>query len=1187
MACQPTPISTLFSTSTSILTSTITSSSAVLITPSASTSTWVTSICTTPTGDPVIDQISTSSSSSIMTSSSYTSPSIESSSSSIDGSAITSFSVASPAVSDATSGSPTSPIGELQEPQTTLAVLDGQTLSGEESSSILNGLTTSRRARRFARRLYGGHKIIRRQDTQDCQTITSTSTILPTPTTSWSLIFIPTESTSLIEVPTDTIMGGCESTSAPESTVSSSPVNPMLTSSIASVSASPITSDTIAPSSTSIVATDQSSESSTSNLSSSSIPSQTSFLSSTTPTTSSPLSTAQTTNGYVPSDPLSAVFTGPTLTSETIDSLVGSSTVDPLAPITSDALQPDPAETTWDQSASSDIPVVQITDSSSIASSTEPSITSTKAVIPGAAIAETSSSNLPPSLASQNSKPTLTLNHNSSSSSGENEVEEGSNGSNKHNTAGAVVGGIFALIALIAVILFLIRWWKKRQRVEKTKLLRSSWFYGGKDLTDAQENEKRRSETVPPPLSRIPPISRFSAPSFASRSEGLGALLSRPLKHFNKDSSSSGIKPLKLVSGDPNDETNSDSKNLISKLILPFRNINLPSSKTISDTLRNLPGGINVFGPKKTSSFIIKSRNISSPQPIQPEINDENERRNGIFDSKLFPIFSKFQSIRKSFKRTSFSFDNMKYVSRSQIESLNHDQNSNSYDEKNDLSNDSRMNKWIQPSLSKDNPIKVNFMQPPPFMNETGSFNSKHGSINSNGNSPYPTIIPNNMNNIGQALSNDLEESKFNLELNYKPTHVQLRHLTWGSSYANPGRTSILSSNGMLITLNGEIATSEDGNSIYSKTSLSHGHGSLNLNRNGTLKSNISDSNDNNNNNNNDQYLKPPKSCTSLNSDSQNMNIPSPSFASNGNGSGAFAKHSFSPLSAGSGGSRGSFGILPSVPEYPNDEQNMNKEIKDLRRITRSTAHSSGIWEYSAYVDGSAGSSGGNSNSKRGSNGKDQSSQFQNQGQLKRIASTHPPTIRQVLGPSSNNLQYQSQSATMIYPNSSSPIPVEYPPGFTTNDIIQITVPSPNNLNYTESMLKNSNLSNRSKSYPINQNQDQIQNTLLPPNLISPLNSIEGERITKAWYEKPLWDNNNNNNINNINPNRYPNSILLPPKSNESYLYSQKSGNSLKSNNRTSIYSKQSRKSIKSFKSVRWEDEDGLISNTLEGPRAL
>ncbi|WVQ77999.1 hypothetical protein IAT38_000080 [Cryptococcus sp. DSM 104549] len=102
---------------------------------------------------------------------------------------------------------------------------------------------------------------------------------------------------------------------------------------------------------------------------------------------------------------------------------------------------------------------------------------------------------------------------------------------NKSVSTGAAVGGVFGVFALIAFILFCIRWWKKRKRVERTRHLRSSWFYGG-DAGDIDDDFSEKS--APPPQN---PQSRFSAPSMLSRhSLAIPAFLSRPISHMRQSS---------------------------------------------------------------------------------------------------------------------------------------------------------------------------------------------------------------------------------------------------------------------------------------------------------------------------------------------------------------------------------------------------------------------------------------------------------------------------------------------------------------------------------------------------------------------------------------------------------------------------------------------------------------------------
>ncbi|WVQ70197.1 uncharacterized protein L199_008422 [Kwoniella botswanensis] len=1161
MDCTPTPISTIFSTSTSLIPSTITSSSAVLVTPSGSISTWVVTYCSTPPVPSQSTDTTTFTISPTSTDSMSISISTTASDSSSSGNDVISFGMTSMTTGDGGTltttavDSPTSPVGQLQE-ETTLAVLDGQTLSSDESQSLL--LSSHQRGMRGRTEHV---KVIKKRQ-ENCQTITSTSTITATPTTSWSLIFSTTESTSLIEVPVETVMGGCDGTTTTASSTEQLNIttDPPTLSTITSAAAV-ITS---APTQTSSsILTTSLEETSTSILPSSSIP----VSESPTPTFSSSSSSVQDletvpalSSSSTSLDPLlSAVFTGPSLTIESGQSSI----TDLLAPITSDAIptaQPteiDSADT--EPPLSSDTPIIPDDEATTSAEAEAEDTSSTNADIPGVAGIQTfpsSSKSMTNTLASQNSNPTLNHNPSTSSTGGE-EAEGATSGSNKGTAAGAAIGGIFALIALIAAILFFVRFWKKRQRAERTVSLRASWFYGEKILNhnDGSENEKRRSAPAPStePSARpsIQPVSRFSAPSFASRSEGLGALLARPLKNLRRDSSPL-MKPLKLVSGDPNQEARRNEDDSIwGKLAYSFKGIPLPSTEGISERLRTIPG----FKPRR--SFTVKSRNISSPQPIDPEI--ATGTNNGIFESsKLLPIFSKFRSIRQSFKRSSILSSNLKYIRQSQV------RGTPAWAEKHPNEKPIPVmvgQAWDERHSESDHPhpVKVNFMQPPP-PSATGS-SSKHGSMNSD--SPYPTIVPGNSpqnHGIGTAFGSGMD-----MEMEYnKPTHVQLRHLTWGSSYAPP-RTSILSANGMMI--HGAMEPSEDGNSIYSRTSMSHGYGSDNLHRSGTMKSNFSDSTTSN-------FMVPPRSSTSHNS-GNGGNVPSPPPI----GIGPFPRALLSPLSAGSNGSRGSFGVLPPLPENGIDT---DKHMKDLRRITRSTQQSSGIWEYSAYVD-----TGSNANSQRGSgsNGNSNSnSEIQGQGQ-RRISNGQSSLTGTGTGTGPMGILKSTSSCsplppTMIYPNSNSnsPIPIYAPNSAFGPGDIPYTVPSPKRMSYGGSMLKHSSLPPSSppeieiSSLPLPP-QPQRSYTSPIPSILAPKSAEEGDRITKAWYEKPLWDNTQQSQQNQA---ANPTSILLPPRSagpgsgpDHTYMYSQNSGNS--------IYSKgdrASRTSVKSVKSVRWEDED-------------
>lgn len=103
-------------------------------------------------------------------------------------------------------------------------------------------------------------------------------------------------------------------------------------------------------------------------------------------------------------------------------------------------------------------------------------------------------------------------------------------------TVGTTIDGVFGLFALLALFLFVVRWWKKRQRIQRTKELRSSWFYGG-DVREPDmgiRSEKDQSEYS---FSNSGPQSRFSAPSLLSRqSLAVPTFFGRPVSHMRQES---------------------------------------------------------------------------------------------------------------------------------------------------------------------------------------------------------------------------------------------------------------------------------------------------------------------------------------------------------------------------------------------------------------------------------------------------------------------------------------------------------------------------------------------------------------------------------------------------------------------------------------------------------------------------
>ncbi|WVO12794.1 hypothetical protein L204_100402 [Cryptococcus depauperatus] len=108
---------------------------------------------------------------------------------------------------------------------------------------------------------------------------------------------------------------------------------------------------------------------------------------------------------------------------------------------------------------------------------------------------------------------------------------------NKAVSTGAAVGGVIGLFAFLALCLFIMRWWKKRNRVQKTEAIRSSWFYGGDVRESKMEVMSEKESRNEYPFGGQDPQSRFSAPSLLSRhSLAMPAFIARPITHMRQGS---------------------------------------------------------------------------------------------------------------------------------------------------------------------------------------------------------------------------------------------------------------------------------------------------------------------------------------------------------------------------------------------------------------------------------------------------------------------------------------------------------------------------------------------------------------------------------------------------------------------------------------------------------------------------
>lgn len=179
----------------------------------------------------------------------------------------------------------------------------------------------------------------------------------------------------------------------------------------------------------------------------------------------------------------------------------------------------------------------------SVSTTANPSRTTSKAVIqtyitPAPVITTAASTTVPSNTASSTNThaAAAAADNTTSSSTVSSTPSSTSSHHSKAVSAGAAIGGVFGLFALLALFLFIIRWWKRRQRIQRTNELRSSWFYGG-DVPEPDmgiDDEKDRSEY---PFSNAGPQSRFSAPSLLSRqSLAVSMPLGRPTSHMRQGS---------------------------------------------------------------------------------------------------------------------------------------------------------------------------------------------------------------------------------------------------------------------------------------------------------------------------------------------------------------------------------------------------------------------------------------------------------------------------------------------------------------------------------------------------------------------------------------------------------------------------------------------------------------------------
>ncbi|OCF35404.1 hypothetical protein I316_02954 [Kwoniella heveanensis BCC8398] len=836
-----------------------------------------------------------------------------------------------------------------------------------------------------------------RQVEEECSTITSISTVQGgvMESTSWSTVFVTQSIPTIILVPTETIFNECTETTAGVVPTTSSDTSLPTTTSSQTISPSFVNTAIIFMSSIEPDTTDLASSTSSAGWSSE----------------TGPLAES--------ADPTDQAVSQPATTSPAWDDQSDSTdTADVAAAPT--------------QSASDD------EDPASHSSATDMASSTTRVKIPGSG-----------GKASAEHQASLTYKPYSTSPP---EATESQPTTNKALSAGAAIGGFFALVAVIAAVLFIVRWWKRREREEKTLLLRSSWFYGGN--IDDDGNEKgpaipphHRHNNPSPQPSNSGPISRFSAPSLLSRrSLFLPKLLPKRLTQTRANSISgksarSGKNPyhdppppmpdlstipvMLHIQGPGVNAQSAQNDEQQSRGFAPFKA--LPTFAGISQAIKSisLPFGGAESGPRKISDP------VPLPLPYEGSLDSDTSRGRARRREKeaagdhslLLPIFSAFRSIRQSFmpSRRSSTAD-LRYTRQSAV------RGSPAWAEKYPNAAPfivgEAWNAGEKPTAAMMQP-PANTTAPPP----TIGYSAAMLGMNSEGPYPLASALSPPLGSAG--MTNQLSEFPFFQQTqaqsqpqSHSPSQqpnevlaqeqprrslVQLRHMTWGSSYAAPPSGVPLSAEaggpnadiglglggpgarrysggvgpGMFMNL---TAPSDGTNSIYSRTSMSHSQPMCRSpTGTGTAESvgagagagttagmagstgmyqpqqHQLDGSDFPLPPINMNFALPSSSPTMSSSQSHSQghgygyaynfstsHTPSPTpYAMQPHG-GTFPRSILSPLSAGSNGSRGSLQPPPPIREVGG--QIIRSPIEG-KRVTRSTTRSSGTWEYTAYVD--------------------------------------------------------------------------------------------------------------------------------------------------------------------------------------------------------------------------------------------
>lgn len=164
--------------------------------------------------------------------------------------------------------------------------------------------------------------------------------------------------------------------------------------------------------------------------------------------------------------------------------------------------------------------------------------TVTRNSITPAPISTTATSATVPSYitSSPNTQAAAAANNATSSSTISSTPSPASSHHSKAVSVGTTIGGVFGLFALLALFLFVVRWWKKRQRIQRTNELRSSWFYGG-EVREPDMGIRSEEDQSEYSFSNAGPQSRFSAPSLlSSQSPAVPTFFGRPISHMCQES---------------------------------------------------------------------------------------------------------------------------------------------------------------------------------------------------------------------------------------------------------------------------------------------------------------------------------------------------------------------------------------------------------------------------------------------------------------------------------------------------------------------------------------------------------------------------------------------------------------------------------------------------------------------------